>query len=271
MSRLYAAVLFALSLALPACGGTLEPDVTRATLALEGPPGAVHAGIYVAVAREFDRGEGVDLTIRPRRAAARADIRLLDIDEAARSTDLRCFAALVQTPLLAVLTERGGRPKRVAIGAGDADRATLRTAAPDATPVAERDPLAALDRGRATAAVGRIDDLRAGGLRELRVEDRGAPDFPQLVLCATPETARDEPQVLRGTVAALRRGYDETVRDPDLAVSTLLRFTRLGERDRARVTAALDRVTPSFTSGAGFGAFDERSLRAYERWVRGGA
>src|SRR5690349_540505 len=128
--------------------------MTRATLALDGPPGAVHAGLYVTVAREFDRGEGVDLVIRPRRAAARADLKLLDIDEASRAKDLRCFMGLVQTPLVAVLTHGTAHPARVALRPRAADRAVLRTVAPGATPVVRGDPLGS---GDVPAAVGRID------------------------------------------------------------------------------------------------------------------
>ena len=81
---------------------------------------------------------------------------------------------------------------------------------------------------------------------------------------------QDAPQLIRGTIAALRRGYDEAVRDPELAVSTLIRRTTLAEGDRAALTDAFNRVAPAFTSGAGFGAFDQRSLREYDRWVRRG-
>ena len=278
VSRLLAAVLFVACLALPACGGTLEADVSRATLALDGPPGAVHAGIYVAVARQFDQGEGVDLVVRPyRRRDARADLRLLDIDEAAApGQDLRCVMALVQAPLSAVLarprfeTPRALRGRTVAITTRRRDQAIVRTVVPgrvSATPV--DDPIAALIAGRVPAAVGRIDDRRAGGFKAFRSDDAGGPSYPELVLCATPETVQDRPQMVRGVIAALRRGYDEAVRDPELAVSTLIRRTPLAEGDRPALTDAFRRVAPSFTRGGRFGAFDEGSLNEYARWAAG--
>jgi ABC-type nitrate/sulfonate/bicarbonate transport system substrate-binding protein len=272
VSRRFAAVLFAVCLALPACGGTREADITRATLSLEESPGAVHAGIHVAVAREFDRGEGVDLAVRPRRDE-RADLRLLDIDEAARADDLRCFMALVQTPLSAVLARRDVRSARalrgrvVAISSRRRDQAIVRTVEPGVSAVPVGDPLGELAAGDVDAAVGRIDDPRAEGLRAFRPDDAGGPSYPELVLCARPETVQDEPQLIRGTIAALRRGYDEAVRDPELAVSTLIRRTRLAEGDRAALTGAFRRVAPAFTSGGSFGAFDEGSLVEYLRWV----
>jgi len=61
--RLLVALLLAALIA--GCGsgpGTDRPG-TEATLLLDFTPNAVHSGLYMAVARDFDEAEGVDLTI----------------------------------------------------------------------------------------------------------------------------------------------------------------------------------------------------------------
>jgi ABC-type nitrate/sulfonate/bicarbonate transport system substrate-binding protein len=53
-------------LLLAGCGGVTSssnPDVDT-TLLLDGPPSALHAGIYLAMERGYDETEGVDLTVR---------------------------------------------------------------------------------------------------------------------------------------------------------------------------------------------------------------
>src|SRR5258708_30486050 len=74
--------------ALAGCGGDSGPP--RATLVLDFTPNAVHAGIYSAVARGFDRARGVAITIREPSSSTdsvklllsgRADFAVLDIHD----------------------------------------------------------------------------------------------------------------------------------------------------------------------------------------------
>lgn len=64
--RAAALLLLAAALAVAGCG-TNRPDSApnqAAKLLLDGPPGAVHTGLYTAVARGYDDALGVQLTIR---------------------------------------------------------------------------------------------------------------------------------------------------------------------------------------------------------------
>ena len=45
------------------------------------------------------------------------------------------------------------------------------------------------------------------GMREFRVDDYGAPAYPELVLPVTRETLEEKPAVVRATIRALQRGY----------------------------------------------------------------
>ena len=68
-------------------------------------------------------------------------------------------------------------------------------------------------------------------IREFRVDDYGAPAYPELVLTVTRETLEDHPSLVRATIRALQRGYTQTQNDPESAVSTMLE-PRAGPRAR---------------------------------------
>ena len=91
------------------------------------------------------------------------------------------------------------------------------------------------------------------GIREFRVDDYGAPAYPELVLTVTRETLEDQPSLVRAAIRALQRGYTQTQNDPESAVSTMLE--REPGLERAALAAQLDAVAPAFTAGAAeFGA-----------------
>jgi ABC-type nitrate/sulfonate/bicarbonate transport system substrate-binding protein len=46
-----------------------------------------------------------------------------------------------------------------------------------------------------------------------RVDRFGAPRYPELVLAVSRETLQDRPSLVERSVAAIRRGYEETLRD----------------------------------------------------------
>ncbi|MDQ6915931.1 MAG: ABC transporter substrate-binding protein, partial [Actinomycetota bacterium] len=84
-----AVLALAAALAASGCGGGRGSD-RRATLLLDFTPNAVHAGIYAAVARGYDRAAGVRLTVREPSAstdsvkllvAGRTDLAVLDVHD----------------------------------------------------------------------------------------------------------------------------------------------------------------------------------------------
>ena len=82
-------LLVAAALTLSGCGAAGGPDRpdSDVTLLLGGEPAAVHAGIYLAAERGYDKAEGVDLDIR-RSGDARRLLR-----------NRRVFAAILDRPL----------------------------------------------------------------------------------------------------------------------------------------------------------------------------
>jgi ABC-type nitrate/sulfonate/bicarbonate transport system substrate-binding protein len=106
---------------------------------------------------------------------------------------------------------------------------------------------------------------RRPDIREFRVDDFGAPPYPELVLCVTRATLDEKRAVVRATIRALQRGYGEVQRDPESAVAAMIEAEP--ELDPDELTAQLDAVAPAFTEGApAFGALRPSTLREWARW-----
>jgi ABC-type nitrate/sulfonate/bicarbonate transport system substrate-binding protein len=106
---------------------------------------------------------------------------------------------------------------------------------------------------------------RRPGFREFRVDDYGAPRYPELVLCVTRQTLVERRSVVRATIRALQRGYREAQVDPESAVEAMLAAEPA--LDRAALAAQLDAVGPAWTAGArAFGELRPAALRAWAAW-----
>jgi putative hydroxymethylpyrimidine transport system substrate-binding protein len=287
------------SLALGGCArrGEDRPDAD-ATLMLDARPSAIDAGIYLALERDFDGAEGVGLRLRSPGSATtplhslldgRARLAILDIHDLAlarrRGHDVVGVMAVVQRPLTALLAGAGVRRprdlegRRVAVSGRRADAAVLeaivRHDGGDPRRVrrvrAEGRPVDALLSGRAAAAVGTWSadgvELLARRPRDhvFRADDFGVPGYPELVLCVTHATLAERRDVVRATVASIRRGYEEALVDPESAVEALVE--RVPRLDRAATQAAFDAVAPAFLEGVTrFGDLDVAALRAWAAW-----
>jgi ABC-type nitrate/sulfonate/bicarbonate transport system substrate-binding protein len=294
LALLTAALAAGLTFLATGCGSTTGQDRpgAEATLLLDFTPNAVHAGLYLATERAFDEAEGVELEIRKPGAstdalkllqAGRADMAILDIHDLGlareRGRDIVGVMAFVQRPLAAVLAQPSirspadlegeragvsGLPSdaavlRSVVAGGGGDPAKVRT-----TTIGFQAVKALLARRVAAAtAFWSVEGValreRRPGIREFRVDDFGAPPYPELVLCVTRATLEDDEPVVRATIRALQRGYGEAQRDPESAVAAMLAAEpRL---DQAALAGQLDAVDEAFTAGAQHGV-----LRAWARW-----
>lgn len=299
-----AAIVSALALAASAAagcgsgdGGEDRPD-RSASLILDFTPNAVHAGIYLALDRDFDAAEGVELDVKAPSSSTdsiklllsgRAQMAILDIHDLAlaraKGRDVVGVMALVQRPLASILAQPGVRRPRDLEGrrvgvtglpsddavlrsivegdGGDADRVQKVTIGFEAVPT-----LLARRVDGATAfwnAEGVAVRARRPQVKEFRVDDYGAPTYPELVLSASRETLRDDPAIVRATVRALRRGYREALLDPESAVSALVAVNK--GLDRAGVERELSAVGGAFTAApGGFGVLDRRRLARWADW-----
>ena len=280
------------------CGAGQDRPERGATLVLDFSPNAVHAGIYVAQAHGFDEAEGVTLHVRAPSAstdglklllAQRADFAVLDIHDLAlarqQGRDVVGILPLVQRPLAAVLaqpnvaTPRALQGTSVGVTGVPSDTAVLRSivrgAGGNASSVREVtigfNAVQALLGGKVAGATafwnveGVALRARRPATHAFRVDDYGAPAYPELVLSATRSELNEQPALARATVAALVRGYQETLDDPESAVEDELKANP--DLDRATLQAQLDAVSPAFVGNAPrFGALQPRVLNAWARW-----
>jgi putative hydroxymethylpyrimidine transport system substrate-binding protein len=290
----------ALLLVLAGCGNTTGSDRPDedASLLLDFTPNAVHSGIYLATARGFDTAEGVRLKVRAPGAstdalklleAGRTDMAILDIHDLGlareRGADVVGVMALVQRPLAAVLAAPDVRHprrlegRRAGVTGLPSDEAVLRSvvAGDGGDPDRVRETTIGFQAVKALLA-GRVDGATAfwnvegvalaqarRGFHEFRVDDFGAPSYPELVLCTTPATLADRRDVVRATIRALQRGYAQAQAEPDSAIAAMA--TEVRGLDRTTLTQQLDAVGPAFTAGARtYGELRPDVLKAWADW-----
>lgn len=295
MRVLFVACLVAVAL-ISGCGsGSSEPESSDATLVLDFTPNAIHAGIYSALARGFDRGEGVNLHVVAPSATTdsikllttgRADFAILDIHDLAlareRHQDIVAIMAIVQQPLAAVIAApqihdpRALKGRQVGITGVPSDTAVLDSIVAGAggdpakvkTVTIGFNAVAALLSHRVAAATAFWNDegvtlaRRHPGYRVFRVNQYGAPSYPELVVCATRSTITQDPGLARAVVRTLVRGYGVTLTDPEGSAADL--ESRVPGLDRNLVAAQLSAEQPAFL--ARDGAFGELTLSSLEAW-----
>jgi putative hydroxymethylpyrimidine transport system substrate-binding protein len=272
---LLAVLIAALALVLGACGSDDEDEPERVVVALDFTPNAVHAPIYTARREGIDEDEGVRLEIRAPGsapdglklvAAGRADIGVLDIHDLGlaieKGSDVVGIGALVQRPLAAIIARgdvrrpRDLRGKRVGVSGLPSDPAVLRA-------VLEGDGARLDDVDQVTigfAAVpnlvqGKIDavpafwnaegvTLRERGVRtrECRVDEFGAPPYPEVVLFTSRRTLERRRPAVEGAVRAIAAGVERALEDRDAAVAEI---ARVSGADDELVRAQLDAVAPA--------------------------
>ena len=293
-----AAVLVAL--ALGSCGEDgAEPGASEeATLVLDFQPNAAHAGIYAALGEGLYADRGVDLEVREPSAssdapklleAGRADFAILDIHDLAiareRGFDVVAIAPIVQRPLAAVIAgDRAAVREPADLEGGEvgvtglpSDDAVLESvlesgggepAAVDRITIGfEAVPQLSAGRLEAATAFWNAEGvaLRRLGVRtrEFRVDDFGAPPYPELVLVTTAATLAQRADLVERMLAAIGRGQGELAADPDGALADLLEA--VPELSEGEQRAQLEALLRADAIGASI-RLDEGVLRRWAEW-----
>jgi NitT/TauT family transport system substrate-binding protein/putative hydroxymethylpyrimidine transport system substrate-binding protein len=227
-----------------------------ARLALDFQPNAAHAGIYAALADDLDARHGLDLDVRvpgastdslKLLAAGRSDLSIVDIHDLGLAreagADVVGVGALVQRPLAAVIAQpsverpRDLEGKRVGVTGLPSDEAVLRAIVENDG--GDYDRVRKLTIGFAAVpalAAGKVDAvvtfwnaegvaLRTRGVktREFRVDEYGAPSYPELVVATTSKTLRERRPLVDDVVATLADGTRAALADRTLAVGEVSR------------------------------------------------
>jgi NitT/TauT family transport system substrate-binding protein/putative hydroxymethylpyrimidine transport system substrate-binding protein len=298
MRRVVALLAAVLALAgVAGCGGGgAEPGVPKgAAVVLDFTPNAVHSGLYAARARGFYRDAGVDLAIHqpgestdaPKLlAAGRTDFAILDIHDLGiareRGFELVGVMPLVQSPLAAVIARCDGsiRSPRdleghsVGVTGLPSDEAVVdsEVSADGGDPAkVERvtigfNAVASLAAAKVDAATGFWNaegvalERQGIPIRIFKVNQYGAPPYPELVLTTSRKTLDQDPELVDDVVTATRRGYAFTEAHPAQSLSDLIEADPALERGEqaAQLRALLPDLHPK--------PFDPAVLDEWAAW-----
>jgi NitT/TauT family transport system substrate-binding protein/putative hydroxymethylpyrimidine transport system substrate-binding protein len=284
--------------AIAGCGGSSAPGLRTATLVLDFTPNAVHAGIYAAIAHHIDRANGIRLRVIVPSAttdsiklleAGRVNFAILDIHDLAiareRGAGIVGILAIVERPLAAVIAapaitsprQLEGRP--VGVTGAPSDTAVLDSVVAGAGGDPRRvraitigfNAVADLLAGKVAAATAFWNDegvtLRRDrpGFRVFRVDQFGAPAYPELVLCASAAELRRDHSLALATARTIVSGYRFALRTPAAAASELEAL--VPGLDAGLVSAQLHALLPAFRAANGrVGVLDTGVLARWARW-----
>ena len=273
-----------------------EPGVPKgATLVLDFVPNAAHSGIYVASVSGYYRDHGVNLEVRvpgestdaPKLlGAGRVEFAILDIHDLGiareRGIDLVGVAPIVQRPLAAVIARGDGpvsRPRameghRVGVTGLPSDEAVVNSEveADGGDPGAVDEvtigfnAVASLAAGKVDAATGFWNAegiaLREEGvpIRVFKVDEFGAPPYPELVLTTSRQRLESDPELVEAVVEATRSGYEVAEEHPGIALKDLVTSNPElnGNEQKAQLRALLPVLRPQ--------PFDEAVLQEWADW-----
>jgi putative hydroxymethylpyrimidine transport system substrate-binding protein len=274
------------------------------TLMLDWFPNADHAGIYQAQAEGDFSKAGLDVHVEtpsdpasPLKllAAGKVDAAISYEPEVllARNQDLPLVsvAALVQEPLTSIVslgskhitTPANLKGKKVGDAGIPYQHAYLTTilahAGVPASSVKEinvgANLVPAMLSGRVDATLGAFWNYEAIQLAQLKkrpnvihMEQVGVPSYNELVVVVRKNTIVNHPDVVRRFVQALARGYESVRRDPQAAVTNLVRASSgLDPKlQLASVKATLPAFFPSNPSNP-WGWQDPKQWTAYGEWM----
>jgi putative hydroxymethylpyrimidine transport system substrate-binding protein len=288
-------LVLAAATALAACGNDDGGggDSRSLTLALDFQPNPVHAGVYAALREDLDARHGLEMQVRVPSAstdslkllaAGRADLAVVDIHDLGLAreagSDIVGVGALVQRPLAAVIAREGiRRPRdlegrRVGVTGLPSDEAVLRAVVEDDGGDFERVERITIGFAAVPSLIAKRVDavvsfwnaegvaLRQRGVRtrEFRVDEYGAPRYPELVLATTSAAPRG---LVDDALATLADGTRAALADRDASVEDLVKASGADEPlVRAQLAAVAPALRPPVTLDrealAGWAEFDAR-------------
>lgn len=273
--------------------------VQSASLILDFTPNAIHSGIYTALADHYDTDNGIDLhVVVPGEStdaidlltAGKVNFAILDIHDLAiadaQGRDLVGIMAIVERPLASVIAQPKFKSPRdlegqtVGVTGDPSDLAVLHSivAGSGGDPAKVKtltigyDAVPDLLNGRVAAATAFWNDEgvqlahKRPGFHVFRVEDFGAPPYPELVVCATRQELDSHPALARDLVRTLVDGYQTVLKHPEDGIQALTsQVTGLSSTSvEQQLAAELPAFTPA--GGGGVGTLPHKVLEEWARW-----
>lgn len=247
-------------------------------LALDFTPNAVHAPLYAAVRTGADARHGVKLVIRQPGsgpdalklvAAGKLDLGVLDIHDLAiaqqQGIDVVGVAELVRKPLAALVTRPNiARPRDleghdVGVSGLPSDPAFLDAVIGHDGGDLKRVHQITIGFNAVTAILAKKVDgapvfwnaegvalkERGVAVHEFRVEDYGAPAYPEVVLVTARKTLEKNPNKIKDALLAIRDGVSAVERDPAAATAQIAKAAQTD--DTKLIAAQLAAVAPIFS------------------------
>lgn len=303
-----ALAVLALALALAACGEKSEGTSSSREafgLTLDFYPNPDHAGIYMAQKLGYFEEAGLDLSIETpsdpaapikQVAAGRSDLAISYEPEVAlareQGLDVVAIGALVNRPLTSMIWLKSSGVK----GVGDLKGKTIATAGipyqdaflktilarvkltPDEVKAVNVgfSLLPAVLSGSAQAMLGGFSNVEGIDLRErgkapvvTPVDRLGVPTYDELVLVARRQTLEEDPEKFRLFLAALQRGTEAAVAQPNAATKAV---TEANPDLEPKLTAAEIKATLPLlgvpTADQPYGYMDPKEWATFAGWMR---
>jgi putative hydroxymethylpyrimidine transport system substrate-binding protein len=303
-----ALTLLILALALAACGEKSEEGGAERqsfSLTLDFYPNPDHAGIYTAQERGYFEEAGLDVSIDApsdpaapikQVAAGRTDLAISYEPEVAlarqEGLDVVAVAALVNRPLTSLIwLQKSGikgvadlRGKTIATAGVPYQDAFLKTilARVDLTSDDVKAVnvgfglLPALIGGSAQAMLGGYSNVEGIDLRErgkapvvTPVDQLGVPTYDELVFVANRAELEEEPEKIRLFLAALERGTEAAVEQPNAATQAITEANP--DLEPKLAAAEVEATLPILAARSGdkpFGYMDPQEWETFAGWMR---
>ena len=300
---LVAASVLLAATALAACGGGGAAEDERFDLMLDYVVNPDHAGIYVAAERGYFADEGLEVEPRvpsdpaapiKQVAAGQVDLAISYEPEVvlarAQGIDVVAVAALANGPLTSLISlpaagieEPADLEGTTVVDAGiPYQSAYLQTILEDAgvDPAGVEEVnvgfnlVPPLLSGRADAMLGGFLNVEGVQLeadgenpRVVPVDQLGVPTYDELVLVADGERVREDPGQIEAFLAALARGTEGAVDDPEAATDAIV---EAGERlDRELTRKQIDATLPVLAARPGkpYGYMDAERWQAFADYL----
>jgi putative hydroxymethylpyrimidine transport system substrate-binding protein len=281
------------------CGTSKDdPGSDDASLTLDFTPNAVHGGLYLGLSRHYFAASGVRMVVNipssstdatKLLAAGKTTFAIMDIHDLAladaKGADLVGVAAIVERPLASVLARADVRTpkdldgKDVGVTGAPSDDAVLDSVVKGAGGNPDSLKRKTIGFNAVPAVVGgkvagatAFWNVEGIALREkdpkakvFRVDQYGAPRYPELVLVTTSDEIKSHASLVRRSVYALQRGERAALVSPAEAVKSLMLADP--SANEALTRKQLDAIRPAYRApDKTIATLDMTVLRKWASW-----